>query len=190
MNGILCSRTKSGFLALAVAATLLLGLMWSVPGAHAAGAAGCSTQVDRAEGALAGGRALARAQMANLQRCVLGQPAQTADSLTFGQSESVPTRSAATAATVLASFQTSLLPCVAFNSDGTMDGGPSYGSVVAGSYLGTPGAFTLFSFTLLVSEGGLRVAFVGLSIGPFFAAVPTVQFPTFPLLLGLQVPNC
>ena len=63
MDGIVYSRTKSGFLAFAVVATLLVSLMWSAAGAQAAGAATCSAQSDRVARTLASGSTIDRAQL-------------------------------------------------------------------------------------------------------------------------------
>jgi hypothetical protein len=145
----------------AAVAAVVLSMSCLAAGAHAAGAASCSTQVNRAVNALTSGERIDAAQAAKLKGCILTQPAQTADSLALGQADSATTQNAGAEVTVLASFVNITIGteggplCLNFNSDGTISPGsnPLFG-VGSSGYLGTPGAFTLFAFTLLV--GGAR----------------------------------
>lgn len=181
---------KPHLLAIAVVATLALAAPWSVAGADPGS---CSTQLNRVEAALTGGRKLDAAQMTMLQGCFRSQPAAMADSIEQAQAGSATTNTAAAAATVVASYKDAIL-CLDFNSDGTISSPtPGLTTVAWGGYLGTPGSFTLFAYggNLQYIDAVVPYVAVGLSIGSVsLEAYLIFGYVPFYIPLGFQVPSC
>jgi hypothetical protein len=134
---------------------------------------------------LIGGRNLDAAQIRGLRSCLLGQTA-VAESVQRDGRAAGETQNGEVAAVVVASFRNQSF-CLSFNDDGTISGDGSL-IVTSGGYVGTPGSFTLFSYSGIALVGTSRapVNSFGLTIGPV-----SIEFVSGAgVLVGLQVPSC
>jgi hypothetical protein len=167
---------------LVVVAVAAVGAVAAVPSNASARPSGseCSAQVDRAAEAITNGRKISLAAMKTLHDCLLSQPGAIAASIDEAQAV---TGNVAAAATVVASFQNSLL-CLDFNSDGTISSTNPTWHVLSGGYIGIPGIFTIFSYTGSFYLGGFSS--FGLTIGPFSLEF----FSIAGVIGGTQVPSC
>jgi hypothetical protein len=139
----------------------------------------CSAQLATAQRALLGG-GLDAAQVKAAQSCISGQWGAMVDSA----AQPGTAAGAGTAASVVSSFQNSLL-CFTFNSDGTISSTNPTWHVLSGGYVGVPGVFTVFSYAGSMYLGGFTS--FGMTVGPFSIELLS---PFAGIITGSQVAAC